>query len=505
MFSNRLSLALCLSLATTSSALQLVSTTPGHGAAGIATTTQMILQFDSPLDTEAGYIQDFGDASVELPVQFLLAEPWDALVLESFQLSNDNTALQLDLDLQPDTDYTFVLSAAVGADGSGLAGPELWFFSTAPTLGERRVSGAIEFSGVAANTLVVLMDGPLGLEQSRFMIGCLADITSQYQMDWVRPGVWFPVAALDLDMNGVIDPVEGGDPLGFYDPDGDGLQDSIVVGQQDLDGILIPLDIELMRRTAREAATDAWPVAQEWNPQCELKSLSCWEEPDAAGAAQSWMCVYGVPGQEQLMVVVVTPFGPEGFFIPDTEGVADLPPVPAGFIDSDQVAQVALAHGGLEFLEEHAYLVEHLLMGGAQSVVWPLDPLRRLWTYEYLFDDGENQDLLLVMMDMTTGEVLNSTEVEPGPAVPQGLELAHNAPNPFNPDTILRFQLPSPGRIRLAVYDILGREVSVVLKGAYSAGEHQVRFDGAALPAGVYFYTLEYEGARLTRCMTLLK
>jgi hypothetical protein len=45
----------------------------------------------------------------------------------------------------------------------------------------------------------------------------------------------------------------------------------------------------------------------------------------------------------------------------------------------------------------------------------------------------------------------------------------------------------------------------VVLKGAYSAGEHQVRFDGSALGAGVYFYTLEYEGARLTRCMTLLK
>jgi len=505
MFSSRLILALCLSLATTSSALQLVSTTPGHGDSGVATTTQLILQFDTPLDIEAGYIQDIGDTHIELPVQFLVAEPWDALVLESFQLSNDNTALQLDLGLQPDTDYTFAISAAVGADGSGLVGPELWCFSTAVAPGERQVSGSIEFSGVAGNTLVVLMDGPLGSEESRFLNGCLADMTGQYHMDPVRPGVYFPVAALDLDNNGVIEPGPGGDPLGFYDPDDDGLQDSIVVGQQDVDGILISLDTELTLRTAREAAGLAGPTAQAWNAQSELKSISGWEEPDELGAAQSWAFVYGVPGQEQLLVVVVSPFGVESFGMADIEGIADQPEVPAGFIDSDQVHELALANGGEEFLAEHGPLVQHLLTGGAQALVWPQDPQRRLWTYEFLVDNGGTQDLLLVMLDMLTGEVLNSTAVEPGPAVPKGLELAHNSPNPFNPDTILRFDLPAPGRIRLAVYDILGREVAVVLKGAYSAGEHQVRFDGSALSAGVYFYTLEYEGARLTRCMTLLK
>lgn len=505
MFTRRLVPALCLSLATTSTALQLVSTTPGHGDSGVATTIQLILQFDTPLDIEAGYHFDFGDSTFTLPVQFLLAEPWDAVVLESFQMSNDHTALQLNLDLQPDTDYTFAISAAVGADGSGLAGPALWCFSTAAAPGERQVSGAIEFSGVAANTLVVLMDGPLGLDTSRLLNGCLADLTGQFHMDQVRPGVYFPVAALDLDMDGVIEPVPGGDPLGFYDPDDDGLQDSIMVGQQDVNGILISLDMELERRTVREAAVLAWPTAQAWNAESGLKSISGWEEPDEQGAAQSWAFVYGEGGQEQLLVVVVSPFGVESFTMADVEGIADQLSVPPDFIDSDLVHQVALANGGAEFLEEHGALVQHLLTGGAQALVWPQDPQRRLWTYEFLVDNGGTQDLLLVMLDMLTGEVLNSTAVEPGPAVPKGLELAHNAPNPFNPDTILRFDLPAPGRIRLAVYDILGREVAVVLKGAYPAGEHQVRFDGSALSAGVYFYTLEYEGARLTRCMTLLK
>lgn len=494
-------LALWCTLATTVSALELVSTSPAHGAAGVGTTTQLILQFDSPLDPGAVYDGDLGS----LPVQFLLAEPWDAIVLESYDFVNGNTALALQLSLEPDTDYTFVLSAATGADASGLAEPVLWFFSTAVELGTRQVGGAVEFSGVAANALVVLMNGPLSGEEPRFMSGCLAGSTGQFQFPWVRSGLYYPVAALDLDGDGMIDPSGGVDRLGFYDPDGDGQQDAIQVDEQDLTGITISLDVEFAPRTAREAASAAAPIAFEWNPDSELKAIMAWEAPDSSGAVFSWMCLFGVSGVDELLAVVVNPFGTESFSMPDEEGVADQPSVPENFLDSDQVAQVALAHAGLAFLEEHSYQVEHLLMGGAQSVVWPQDPQRRLWTYEFLFDDGENQDFLLVMMDMVTGEVLNSTTVEPGPAVPQGLELAHNAPNPFNPDTILRFHLPSPGRVRLVVYDILGREVAVVLKGAFTAGEHRVRFDGSALAGGLYFYTLEYEGARLTRSMTLLK
>jgi hypothetical protein len=60
-------------------------------------------------------------------------------------------------------------------------------------------------------------------------------------------------------------------------------------------------------------------------------------------------------------------------------------------------------------------------------------------------------------------------------------------PNPFNPSTTLLFSLPQTQDVRLAVYDITGREVVVVTEGRYEAGEHRVTFDGTELPSGIYF------------------
>ncbi|MEZ4701041.1 MAG: T9SS type A sorting domain-containing protein [Rhodothermales bacterium] len=72
--------------------------------------------------------------------------------------------------------------------------------------------------------------------------------------------------------------------------------------------------------------------------------------------------------------------------------------------------------------------------------------------------------------------------------------LAPNYPNPFASDTRLAFSLAEPGPVRLAVYDLMGRPVAVLADGTMPAGEHAVNFNGAALPAGVYFCRLEAGG-----------
>lgn len=66
-----------------------------------------------------------------------------------------------------------------------------------------------------------------------------------------------------------------------------------------------------------------------------------------------------------------------------------------------------------------------------------------------------------------------------------------NYPNPFNPSTVIRFTLPEPGHVSLKVFDLLGREVALLVNEQHSAGTHQVQFDACALPSGVYFYRLE--------------
>lgn len=78
-------------------------------------------------------------------------------------------------------------------------------------------------------------------------------------------------------------------------------------------------------------------------------------------------------------------------------------------------------------------------------------------------------------------------------------------PNPFNPAILIRFSMPTEGQVRLRVFDMLGKEVAMLLDGALTAGAHQVRFDGSSLPSGVYICRLEVDGNSFVQRMLLLK
>ena len=84
-------------------------------------------------------------------------------------------------------------------------------------------------------------------------------------------------------------------------------------------------------------------------------------------------------------------------------------------------------------------------------------------------------------------------------------ELAQNFPNPFNPSTAIRWTMDVGRQTRLTVYDVLGREVSVLVDGYMNAGEHQITFDAGTLSSGVYLYVLTAGDQRLSRTMTLIK
>lgn len=77
-----------------------------------------------------------------------------------------------------------------------------------------------------------------------------------------------------------------------------------------------------------------------------------------------------------------------------------------------------------------------------------------------------------------------------GTGIPDNFSLQQNYPNPFNPATTIRCQLPASGHVRLAVYDVLGREVAVLANENFNAGEYAFRLDGSGLASGVYFARL---------------
>jgi len=90
--------------------------------------------------------------------------------------------------------------------------------------------------------------------------------------------------------------------------------------------------------------------------------------------------------------------------------------------------------------------------------------------------------------------------------VPREFTFSQNYPNPFNPTTTFSWSVPRASAIRLALYDVLGREAAVVFDGTCQAGEHTQNFDASRLATGVYFARLETRGhAIMTRKVLLLK
>ena len=89
--------------------------------------------------------------------------------------------------------------------------------------------------------------------------------------------------------------------------------------------------------------------------------------------------------------------------------------------------------------------------------------------------------------------------------LPDKASLWGNYPNPFNPETTIRYALLQPGNVRLAVYDLLGHEVAVLVDEPKPAGWHEIRFPAAALPSGSYMYRLQAQGKIMTDMMTLVR
>lgn len=79
-------------------------------------------------------------------------------------------------------------------------------------------------------------------------------------------------------------------------------------------------------------------------------------------------------------------------------------------------------------------------------------------------------------------------------STPDGFSLEQNYPNPFNPATVLSFSIPSPGSVKLSVYDILGREAAVLVSDVLSGGTYDVSFNAFGMGSGVYIYRLEHTG-----------
>jgi len=102
--------------------------------------------------------------------------------------------------------------------------------------------------------------------------------------------------------------------------------------------------------------------------------------------------------------------------------------------------------------------------------------------------------------------VIRGQEIEKGStALPGRTELLPNYPNPFNSSTMIRYELAPGGRVTLAVFNTLGQLVTTLVSGEEEPGEHTVKFDGANLASGAYFYRLHAGSFVQVRRLLLIK
>ncbi|MBI3190000.1 MAG: T9SS type A sorting domain-containing protein, partial [Ignavibacteriales bacterium] len=122
-----------------------------------------------------------------------------------------------------------------------------------------------------------------------------------------------------------------------------------------------------------------------------------------------------------------------------------------------------------------------------------------------------DQDGMLMLSSATTASASNRIKIIPtdelplpppdgertskNERLPKKFSLLQAYPNPFNPSTVIGFDLPVSSLVTLKVYDVLGREISALIENQqYEAGNHSAVFDAGAFPSGLYFYRISILG-----------
>lgn len=130
--------------------------------------------------------------------------------------------------------------------------------------------------------------------------------------------------------------------------------------------------------------------------------------------------------------------------------------------------------------------------------------------------DNQGNILLTGMSEMDNGYVYVYTTIKykrisvvsvhsPKPFGIKKFSLAQNYPNPFNPKTTIEYYLPWPTKVTLTVYDILGKQVAILVNDEWQSRLNKIEWDASDLASGIYYYQIESKDFRQAKRMVLLK
>ncbi len=112
---------------------------------------------------------------------------------------------------------------------------------------------------------------------------------------------------------------------------------------------------------------------------------------------------------------------------------------------------------------------------------------------------GTGSDYLTIKYSQPVGIINYSNEV------PTSYKLYQNFPNPFNPTTIIYFSIPVRTNVKMCIYDVLGKEVELLINEYLNSGNYDIKWDASGYTSGIYFYKITTESYTETRKMILIK
>ena len=132
--------------------------------------------------------------------------------------------------------------------------------------------------------------------------------------------------------------------------------------------------------------------------------------------------------------------------------------------------------------------------------------------YQNTWELGEDKSVLsgCIINGEVYGDTSTVTDVDNSNLKVYSYKLEQNYPNPFNPTTKIKYSIPAVGAslmkpVQLKVYDVLGKEVAILVNEYKPAGNYEAEFDASSLPSGVYFYQLKADKFVQTKKLILIK
>ncbi len=149
----------------------------------------------------------------------------------------------------------------------------------------------------------------------------------------------------------------------------------------------------------------------------------------------------------------------------------------------------------------------------ALAYIWNLFGLENYYKVSYTYDGNNNLSELLGQDWDGFGWVNDykaicsyiPTDVKEFKGEFNDYSLSNNYPNPFNPTTTIKYQIPERNFVSIKVFDIIGNEIETLVDEEMSPGKYEVKFDGTGISSGIYFYKIAVGNFVETKKMILLK